>query len=139
MLPVPDALEKLLAPEIIAGEVLILAQLLLDLDLRGNAGMVGAGDPQRAEALHPLVADENVLERLVQRVPHVELPRDVRGRNDDRERRLAVVHIGGKIALVAPILIDSVLKFARGIGLCEFAFHIFLLKRLFCKIKSALT
>ena len=139
MLPVPDALEEFLTAEVVAGEVLVLAQLLLHFDLRGNARMVGAGHPQRAEALHPLVADEDVLERLVECVSHMELARDVRRGNDDRERRLAVVHIGGEIALVAPILIDSVFKFARGIGLCEFAFHIFLLKRLFCKIKSALT
>ena len=133
MLPVPDALEEFLAAEVVAGEVLVFAQLLLHLDLRGNARMVGAGHPQRTEALHPLVADEDVLERLVERVPHVELPCDIRGRDDDRERRLAVVHIGGEIALVAPILIDSVFKFVRRIGFCEFAFHIFLLNGYFAK------
>ena len=62
-LPRPDALEELLAAEVIAGLALLDAQLLLDLDLGGDAGVVRAGQPQGAVALHALVARQDILQR----------------------------------------------------------------------------
>jgi hypothetical protein len=59
-----------------------LFQLALDDVLGRDAGVVGAGDPEGIEALHPFIADEDVLERVVERVPHVEGAGDV-GRGDD--------------------------------------------------------
>ena len=51
--------------------------------LGGDAGMVGAGLPQRVEAAHPVPADQDVLQRVVEGMPHVERPRDVRRRDHD--------------------------------------------------------
>ena len=45
-LPLPDALEELLAPHLAAAGLLALHQLPLDHHLRGDAGMVGARLPQ---------------------------------------------------------------------------------------------
>ena len=44
---------------------------LLHDGLRGDAGVVGAGHPQGVVPLHPPPPDEHVLQRVVERVPHV--------------------------------------------------------------------
>ena len=62
-------------------------QLLLDDDLRRDAGVVGAELPQRVVAAHPVVADQHVHQRLLERVAHVQRAGDVRRRQLDAERR----------------------------------------------------
>ena len=49
-------------------------QLALDHHLRGDAGMVHADHPQGVLALHPRVAGEDVLQRVVERVADVQAP-----------------------------------------------------------------
>ena len=61
------------------------AELLLDLRLGGDAGVVGAHDPARRLAAHAVEADQRVLDRAVERMAHVEDARDVRRRHRDRE------------------------------------------------------
>ena len=61
----------------------------LDDRLGGDAGVVGARHPERVEALHPLLADEDVLQRVVQGMAQVQGAGDV-GRRDDDRVRLAV-------------------------------------------------
>ena len=56
----------------------------LDLRLRGDAGVVGAEDPLRPLAAHAGEADQRVLDRPVERVPHVQRAGDVRRRDRDR-------------------------------------------------------
>src|SRR5690606_15618773 len=68
VLEIPDALEELLAAEIAAGLALLLAQLALDLRLGGDAGVVGAGQPEHLLAFLPRAAGEDVLERVVEDV-----------------------------------------------------------------------
>ena len=109
LFPRPDALEEFLAAEIVAGQSLFLAQHLLDLDLRGDAGMIRAGHPQGGIALHALIAREDVLQRRVKRVPHVQLPGDVRGRHDDGKRLFVRVGFAGKVAATHPHVINLLL------------------------------
>ena len=66
----------------------LLAQGLLDDCLGGDAGVVGARQPEHFLALHPRLAGQDVLNRVVQHVAHVEHARHVRGRDDDRIGRL---------------------------------------------------
>ena len=66
-------------------------QLPFDDDLRGDAGMVGARQPQRVEALHAVVARQRVHDRLVERMAHVQRAGDVGRRQLDAERRLGRV------------------------------------------------
>ena len=80
LLPVPDTREELLAPEFEA-VCALRAQALLHLCLCRNARMVAARNPDNVLAAHPLIAHENILQRIVERVPHVELPRHIRRRN----------------------------------------------------------
>ena len=83
VLPFPDALHQPFAAQVVAGFLFFFEQPPLDDGLRGDAGVVGAGHPQRVVALHPLHANEDVLQRVVERVAEVEGAGDVRRRNDD--------------------------------------------------------
>ena len=115
--PRPDALEELLAAEIVPGLAFIDAELFFDLDLRGDARVVCSGEPERAVALHALVAGQDVLQRRVQRVPHVQLPRDVGRRHDDRVGLF--VGVGSRLEAVVfhPHLVDRAFDLLRLIHL----------------------
>ena len=89
LLPLPDALDQPFAAQVVPRHLFFLEQPPLDDRLRGDAGVVGARHPERVEALHPLHADEDVLQRVVERVAQVQRPGHVRRRDDDRIRRLA--------------------------------------------------
>ena len=69
--------------------LLLFQQPPLDDGLRGDAGVVGAGHPEGVEALHPPPADQDVLQRVVERMAQVQSPGHVRRRDDDRERLAA--------------------------------------------------
>jgi hypothetical protein len=81
----PHPVHERLAAEIEPGQA-FLGQEPLDHVLRGDARVVGARDPQRAPAAHPLEADQHVLHRVVETVTGVELRRDVRRRHLDDVR-----------------------------------------------------
>ena len=113
VLPRLHAFDEALAAEILPAGA-FAQQPLLDDGLRGDAGVVGAGHPQRVEALHPLAAGEHVLQRVVEGVSEMERRRHVGRRDQDRKRRLARVphRIGVKAPRVAPCRADD--RFARG-------------------------
>ncbi len=125
-LPFPDALEELVAPEVVASKALLLTEHLLDLDLRGDAGVIDAGEPERGIALHPLVARENVLQRCVKGVPHVQLPRDIRGRHHDGEGLLLRIDLALEPAALHPEIVDLLLDLLGFIHFRKF-FHAVLL------------
>jgi hypothetical protein len=68
----------------VAGDALGV-ELAFDDDLGGDAGVVGAGLPQRVVAAHAVVARERVHDRLVEAVPHVQRAGDVGRRQQDAE------------------------------------------------------
>ena len=82
-LPFPDALDERLAAHFAAARLLALHQLALDHGLRGDAGVVGAGLPQHVLAAHALEAAQDVLQRVVERVAHVQRAGHVGRRDDD--------------------------------------------------------
>ena len=105
--PVPRALDECLAAEIVAREPLA-RERLLDDGLRRDARVVVARLPERVEALHAMPADEDVLERPVQRVPHVQLAGDVRRRDADDVRVVAALaRARGVQALLLPRLLPA--------------------------------
>ena len=61
-LPLPDALDERLAPEVVPG-LALAREHALDHGLRGDAGVVGARLPEGVVAAHAVPADERVLER----------------------------------------------------------------------------
>ena len=85
-LPRPDPFEKFRAAQGATIGLLAFRELALDDHLRRDAGMVGARLPQHVLAAHALEAGENVLQRIVERMAHVQVAGDVRRRDDDRER-----------------------------------------------------
>ena len=86
--------------------VLALLEVALDHHLRGDSGMVRADHPQRILALHPGVADEDVLQRIVERMADVERAGDVGRRHDDGER-LGFGPLGAEQALPFPMGIPA--------------------------------
>ena len=104
----------------------LFLQLLDDLDLGRDAGVVRSRLPEGVVALHPLKTDQDVLHGVVQRMPHVKLPRDVRRGHHNGEGLSAPVHLCMKIFFVQPFLIQSLLNAMRIIGFCQFFAHVLL-------------
>ena len=137
LLPRPDALQKLLASQVVTGQAFVFAQLLLHLDLGGDAGVVAAGQPQRLVALHPLEAGQNILQRAVQRVSHVELAGDVGRRHDDGKGLLIGIRLRLEAVAVHPQLVNAGFHVPRVVDLGQF-FHICTPYLVFGKTKSPL-
>ena len=124
VLPVPHPLQEFLPAQVVTGQPLLGAQLLLHLDLGGDAGMVGAGHPQSGVALHPLEPGQDVLKGAVHGVAHVELAGDVGGRHHNGKGLFVGVAAALKAAVVLPHLIDPALHFLGFIDLGQFFFHL---------------
>ena len=121
LLPLPDALDEGVAAHGAAVRLLPFHQLALDHHLRGDAGVIGAGLPQHVAPAHALEAHQHVLERVVERMPHMQRARHVRRRNDDGKRlgALAPRRPGGEGVGLLPGAIDGVFDVLRLIGLVE--------------------
>ncbi len=102
LLPGPDPLDEFLAAEVVPRELFLLQEPPLDDRLRGDAGMVGAGHPEREEALHPPRAHEHVLQRVIEGVAEVEGAGDVGRRDHDREDVAAGLGLGVPVAAGVP-------------------------------------
>ena len=85
--------------------------------------MVSAGQPESAETLHPLEADQDILKSVVKRMTHMKLTCDVRGRHHDSVGFFVLVDLSVKKAALFPETVDPILEFTRVIGFCEFFFH----------------
>ncbi len=133
-LPLPDAPDELLAAELVAVQPLVRDGALDDV-LRRDAGVIAARHPQRLETLHARVADEDVLQCVVERVAHVENPRHVRRRDDDGVGLPVPVGRGAERAGREPLLQALRLHFrgnvvfgklvgdVRAFGHCRFLVH----------------
>src|SRR5882757_2839493 len=71
------------AAERTASRLLALHELALDHHLGRDAGMVGAGLPEHVAAAHALETGEHILERVVQRMAHMQGAGDVGRRDHD--------------------------------------------------------
>ena len=121
VLPRPYALKELLAAEVVTGQALLLAEVLLYFDLGCNTGVIGARHPQRLVALHALGADEDILQGLVECVAHVQLAGNIRRRDNDGVRFLVRIDLGVEEAGIDPELVQLVLDRFRVVGLRQFA------------------
>ena len=89
--------------------------------------MVAARDPDRVVALHAVVADQDVLQRVVECVAHVQLARDIRRRDDHAVRLLALVDLCVEELVLLPELIPLLLKRLRVINLRDVVPELFFL------------
>ena len=55
--------------------------------------MIRARQPQRIIPLHPAETDQDILQRFIERMAHVKLPRNVGRRDHDGVRRLLRVEL----------------------------------------------
>ena len=85
LLPLPDLGDEGLAAHLAAREVAGAGELALDDHLGGDAGVVEAGLPEDVVALHPVPAGEDVHQRVVEGVAHVQAAGDVGRRQQDGE------------------------------------------------------
>ncbi len=109
----PDALDERLAAELLARRALG-RELLLDDVLGRDPGVVVARLPERVEALHPVPADQDVLQRPVEGVAHVQRAGDVRRRYADDERLVSARAGAGPVdALGLPGLLPAFLDALR--------------------------
>ncbi len=81
-LPFPDLFHEFLATQVVARNLLGV-ELSFNHDLRGDAGVVGAGDENGVVAQHAVVADQAIHDGLVERMAHVQRARHVRRRELD--------------------------------------------------------
>ena len=118
--PVPAGVDKLVAADLQAANALAL-ELLVDLGLRGDTGMVGAQHPARGLAAHAGHTDDGILDGVIGGVTHVELAGHVGRRNGDG----AVAHALAAlvVAAVKPLLQNRRLVGRRIVVLGHF-FHI---------------
>ena len=105
-LPCPHLLDEGVAAQRVAGLALALEhQVAADHHLGGDAGVVGAHLPQRAMAAHPVVADQRVLQRVLERMAHVQGAGDVRRRQQDGVG--GTIALRGERAAVLPLLVEA--------------------------------
>ena len=101
----------------------LFLECFLDDGLGGNAGVVGAGEPEDFVALHALPAGENVLERVVEHVAHGENASDVRRRNDDGVGGFRRRRVRGEVAIAQPVGVPFVFDELRLVGFGNFGAH----------------
>ena len=116
--PLPDQLDEGIAPDVVS-RLVVRGELPLDHHLCGDAGVVGAGQVEGRVADHPVPADHQVLQRGHQRVPHVELAGDVRGRHDDDVGLLGAVDDGREVPALHPGVVDALLHGLGVVRLCH--------------------
>ena len=121
LFPVPALLQKAVPAQIVLVDALLL-QLVDDLDLGGDGRVVRARLPQSLVALHPLVADQDILHGVVQGVSHVQLSGDIGRGHHDGEGLFVLVHLGVEILSVQPLLVQAVLNVRRIVSFFQF-FH----------------
>ena len=121
-LPVPALFEELVSAELLLVSALFF-ELLDDLDFRRDGRVVRSRLPERGVALHSAEANQDVLHRIVERMAHVQLSRDVRRRHDNAERLFPLIHLRVKITAVHPALIELILNLRGSISLRKY-FHI---------------
>ena len=102
--PFPHFFQEFFAAQVMTGHVL-RGKLTLDHDLRGDAGVVGAGNPGGVAAFHAVVAGQAVHDGLVEGMAHVQRAGYIGRRQLDGERRFRQIHIRLEIALLFPVLI----------------------------------
>ena len=105
--PVPHLVEELLASEVALLDPL-LGQLSHHLRLRGYGGVICAGNPAGVEAGHPCPADEDILEGVIEHMPHVEHAGDI-GRGDDDGVGRSIVRMRGEELMLGPVSIPLIL------------------------------
>ena len=111
--PFPHFFQEFFAPQVMAGQAL-RGEPAFHHNLRGNAGVVGAGNPAGVAAFHAVIARQAVHNGLVEGVAHVQRAGNVGRRQLDGET-FGFGKIGGEIAFGFPVLIVFGFEFGGGV------------------------
>ena len=103
----------------------LFPQFFLHLDLGCDARMITARKPQRGIPLHPLKADQDVLQRAVHGVPHMQLSRHIGRRHDNCKRFFLRIPLCVEIPALFPHFVDAGFHLFRIVSLWQF-FHGFI-------------
>ena len=109
ILPLLDAGYELVALKIRSPLAFLGEDSLFHHRLRGDAGVVRAGHPQGVVASHSSLTDENVLERIIERMADVKAIGHVRRWDNNAIRSPAVAGFGVEAALPLPQLVGLLL------------------------------
>ena len=85
--------------------------------------MVSARHPHRVHALHAVVARQDILQRVVERMSKVQRGGDIWRRNEDRIRRASISGLRMEATSVAPPRPRKGLRVRRGVGFGELEFR----------------
>ena len=116
LLPFPSILQELLAGDVLLGDAHAL-ELRNHLALSGYGSVVGAGDPAGVPAVHACLADQHVVQSIVQHMSHVQDARHIRRRDHDGIG-FPSVWFGVEELVFKPIGIPLVLHFG-GVVFCR--------------------
>ncbi len=119
--PLPDPLDELLTPKLMAGG-LLCGKLPLHHILGGNARMVGARHPEGVVALHAVVARQQILQGVVEGVADVQHAGHIRRRNNDGKGRAAFLHSRTEGLVIKPVFVPPLLDFLKLVGFGQVVF-----------------
>ena len=120
----PHAALEFLASEVLPPD-LLLRQLPLHDELRGNSGMIHSRQPKRAVPAHAMPADQHVDLRVLEHVPDVNRAGDVWRRQRDREHRAIAGILSAEQLFLEPGLRPALFDLLRLISLGYFSWHAF--------------
>ena len=128
--PFPDPLQEFFPAQVVTGQPFILFDFFFYFNLRCQACMVVARKPDGIVPHHPVPADQDILQCIVQGMAHVQLPCNIGGRDYNCKRFFVRIRFRMKEFVFFPELIplffyDSwIVSFRDVVLFC----HFFLLK-----------
>ncbi len=115
--PFPDPVNERLPPQVVPSQS-FFCQCSLDDVLGGDPGVIHAREPTGDVAVHPLVADDDVVQRVLKGIADVHCRCDVRWRDHHGEVPVvASIDLGMEIALLFPEIVQSLFYLGRLITL----------------------
>ena len=126
LFPLPGPLQEAFASQFFLIDALFL-KLVCHLYFCGDGCMIRPRNPQGVIPLHSLIADQDILQCIVQGMPHMKLACDVRRRHNRCERLSAPVNLCVEIFVLTPFLIQFLFDRFRIVCLCQFLAHLALL------------
>ena len=112
-LPVPDPFNEFFTPQRAAIDPFRFTQNFIHLAFRGDPGVVRAGEPADRFAHHAMPADQDVLKRIVQHMPHGQDTRHVRRGDHNGIGFLFRIRLAAEQPVILPVGIPFGFDFRR--------------------------
>lgn len=106
MFPLPNLVDKGIPPQLVSGDTLFF-ELFFHDGLSGDPGVIRSWKPEGIIAAHSLPADEEILNRVIQGVTHVQEASDIGRRQNDRVGRLCRFVVGLEVPRAFPVFVDA--------------------------------